>query len=366
MKTEEAREFGGSHRCPYSHRAEEISGPRYDDELHGWVLTRYVDVLAALRSSDLVPTSSNSAKSSELVDDGQRLKMDGPRLKMRAETQEVLSPQQLKIWAGQLLPIARERVRTLCVDRPVDLVAELASPMGLELAVMVTGVRREDAQALRALGEPVSDAAADPSDSALRAVAEKNNGLLRAYFPEGPEPLRDSGFVALSHTIPRLLANAWLALIEHPDAWRELHHHPDRVAQGVEELLRYAGLVRTLYRRAVEDVEVGGLKIRKGERLILRILAANHDPERFAVPEQIEIGYPQSGQLSLGAGGHACVAANLIRMAMVTITAPLLEGFAAAELAGEVPWKGGFGFRFPASLPARLRAGTDRVASSGG
>ena len=51
---------------------------------------------------------------------------------------------------------------------------------------------------------------------------------------------------------------------------------------------------------------------------------------------------------------HACVGASLIRMAAITITSPLLERFAWAELVEPVEWKGGSGFRAPGSLLVRL------------
>jgi cytochrome P450 len=129
------------------------------------------------------------------------------------------------------------------------------------------------------------------------------------------------------------------------------------MGQAVEEMLRYAGLTRTLFRRATEDVDINGLRIPAEDRLVLRILAANRDPERFPQPDQFELACPQSGQLSLGAGPHACVGASLIRMAMIAITRPLLERFSSAHLAGAVEWKGGSSFRSPAALHVLLEEG---------
>jgi cytochrome P450 len=87
---------------------------------------------------------------------------------------------------------------------------------------------------------------------------------------------------------------------------------------------------------------------------VLRVFAANRDPERFSDPGRFDVMRRGTGQLALGAGSHACVGARLIRMAAVTITRPLLERFAWASLVEPVEWKGGSGFRTPASLPVRL------------
>jgi cytochrome P450 len=330
----------------------EIAAPYYDEDLHAWVLSRYADVLAAFRAPGLVPAGAKVKKvpASGDGDSGD----DGPRLRMRAETLDALSPQQLRDWSAELSPIAHDHVCTLPIDRAVDLVTEFAQPLCLRLAVMVTGVDPDDAEELRRIAQPVSEAAAEPYDPVMSAQAAKANLLLRGYFRVGPEPLRDSGFVALSHTVPCLLANCWFALLQHPESWRRLHCAPDLMGQAVEEMLRYAGLTRTLFRRATEDVDINGLRIPAEDRLVLRILAANRDPERFPQPDQFDLACPQSGQLSLGAGPHACVGASLIRMAMIAITRPLLERFSSAHLAGAVEWKGGSSFRSPAALHVLL------------
>jgi hypothetical protein len=89
------------------------------------------------------------------------------------------------------------------------------------------------------------------------------HAALRGRFHSGPEPLRDSGFVALSQTIPCLLGNAWFALIQRPQTWRLLHQHRWFTEQAIQELLRYAGLVRTLYRTATADTDLNGYFVHK-------------------------------------------------------------------------------------------------------
>jgi cytochrome P450 len=330
-----------------SRMAPEIEDPYYDEELEAWVLSRHADVLAAFRSSALWPTGSNSKKKVEPPD-------EKGNLQMRAETVEVLSAAQLREWRERMTPVVKGLIDGLPTDQTVDLVANCARPLCLTLAAMVTGIDLQDAARLQQVAEPVSASAAEPYDQDLRASASSANVELRGCFHSGPEPLRDSGFVALSHTMPSLLANAWYALLQHSEAWRLLHEQSELMEQAMEELLRYAGVARILFRRATEDVDLGGFAIRKGERIVLRVFAANRDPERFSDPGRFDVMRRGMGQLSLGAGPHACVGASLIRMAAVTITRPLLERFAWASLVEPVEWKGGSGFRTPATLLVRL------------
>jgi cytochrome P450 len=319
-----------------------VEAPYFDEALEAWVLTRHEDVLAAFRSASLSPGGTDK------VD-------EGALLQMREETREALSPEQLRTWRERLMPCAEGLVRTLPEGRKVDLLEAYARPACLALAVMVTGADPGDAERLWTLAQPVSAASAEPYDPDLQAEAAAANAQLRGCFHKGPETLRDSGFVALSHTMPCLLANAWYALLQAPDQWELLHRESDLVETAVEELLRYAGLTRIMKRRAVEDVVLGGASLRKGERVILRIIAANRDPKRFVAPNRVNATRRDGGQLTLGAGPHACVAANLIRMAANAITRPLLERFAAGILTETVKWQGGTGFRSPVALQVVLQ-----------
>jgi hypothetical protein len=321
----------------------EIEAPYFDDILKAWVLSKHADILAAFRDSSLCPVGPASEQPSGPSD-------EHARLKIRAEAMAVLSPAQLRAWREQLIPEARALANRLPVEEPVDLMNEYARPLCLFLAAMVTRISRDDAEAFYELAQRISASAAEPFDPALRHSAKSASAELRDYFPSGPEALRDSGFVALSQTMPCVLGNAWFALMQSPQVWSLLHRQPRLMEQAIEELLRYAGLARILSRTATTNIDLGGAFIRKGERILLRIVAANRDPERFSHPNQVDVTRRDVGHLTLGAGPHACVAANLIRMAAFAITHPLVHRFALANPARPTDWQGGSGFRSPKSL----------------
>jgi cytochrome P450 len=116
---------------------------------------------------------------------------------------------------------------------------------------------------------------------------------------------------------------------------------------------------RILFRRATAEVEIGGVRVESGDRVILNILAAHHDPEEFKGPEHLNLHRRYVRHFILGAGPHSCVGAGLIRMAMITVTRPLIEGFSDAALAQPVEFRGGEGFRAPASLVVLLAKGQE-------
>ena len=320
--------------------------PYFDQALNAWVLSRHKDVLAAFRRSALVVTGARSTALPGA--------QDAAMLRMRAETREALSPAQLRLWRNTLSPFVQTLAAALPEGSSVDILRAYVQPACLEAAALVTGIDPENAAALRKTSRVVSASAAEPFDSILRRRAKLANARLRKSFHSPCETLRDSGFVAVAHTMPHLLANAWYALLQSSPEWRLLHAQPDLVEQAVEELLRFAGLTRVLFRRAVEDVDLNGTSVRKGDRVVLRIIAANRDPARFQCPHQVNVKSYDGGQLALGAGLHACVGASLIRMIVVLLTRTLVEQFSELALSGPVRWKGGSGFRSPVALPVRL------------
>jgi hypothetical protein len=313
----------------------EVEPAYFDSVLNAWVLSKHADILAAFRASTLAPTDD---------------KNDTLRSKIRTETIEALSPAQLRAWKEKITPEVQLLAGTLPTVDPVDLMDAYARPLCLSLAAIVTGISGEHSARLNEKAQSVSAAAAEPYDPALRAGAKAANAELRICFHTGPETLRDSGFVALSQTLPCLLGNAWFALLQHPHQWTLLHQQPGLTEQAIDELLRYAGLARTLTRTATADINLNGSSIRRGEQIILRLIAGNRDPERFSHPHQVDVTRADPGHFTLGAGPHACVAAGLIRMAANTITRPLLQRFSPPTPARPIEWAGGSGFRFPRSL----------------
>lgn len=321
-----------------------IEPPYFDKTLDAWVVTRYEDVLAALRSSSL----NVESKVPRTAQDESAL------VTLREDTLQALSPTQLRKWSDAINPTIRERVESLPEGQPVDLLDEYLRPNCLDLASIATSIDPYDAVRLRELARPISAAAAEPYDPELRANAKSVTPELRACFHSKTETLRDSGFIALAHTLPCLLANACYALLENPQQWNLLHRQPELMEQALEELLRYAGLARFIRRQATEDLLLGGASIHQGDQLFLRIIAANHDPARFSQPNELDLRRREGGHLTLGAGSHACVGASLIRMAAIAIIRPLAEFFATAVLTEAVDWQGGSGFCFPKNLTVQL------------
>jgi len=321
--------------------------PYFDNKLNGWILSRHADVSAAFHSPDVVLVGPASKGDFAAVD-------EDARVRMRAETRDALSPVALRAWRRRLLLDARARVAHFDCSQTIDLVRDYAEPLCSALAIMATRPDPLPGRHQLKLASEVSQAAADPFDEHLRYRSKAATAQLGPLFNRGPETMRDSGFVALSSTLVSLLANAWYALARHPQEWSHLHVRPGLVARAMEELQRFAGLTRLLFRRAIADTSINGLSIRKGDRLILNLQAANRDPWRHPHPHQFCVTRARISHFSLGAGPHACVGAPLLRMAAIATTLPLVERFSSVQLVPPIEWQGGIGFVFPVALPVLL------------
>jgi cytochrome P450 len=295
--------------------------PSFDRALDSWVLSRYGDVAAALRDPGLVPASPLSTSAVALG--------EVVHAQFRAEALKILAPAQVRQWEQEFSLRADRRVRALPAGRAVDWMGEFARPWSLEVAGLAAGVAENRLERMGTLARSVFEAAAEPYNTALGADSRRATGELARCFTAAPQ-LYVQMFVALAHTLPAFLGNAWLALVEHPDIWSRLAREPALVPKAIDELLRFAGPAKAQFRRAVAPVTLGRA-IQPGERLILRLDRANRDPERFENPDELRIDRSAADHLAFGAGVHACIGGMLIRSAAGAATRALLGSFGPPE-----------------------------------
>jgi cytochrome P450 len=310
---------------------------------------RYVDVCAALRDPHLWPVGGKR----EIQPDSRD---DAGKLKQRADMLEALSAARVEAWRPQLEALTRDALERLPTDRAVDLLGEFTLPWGLSLAMLVTGADPAAAGRLSDLGSRVFAATgASREEIELRADAAAATAELDRIFETGPIPMGEPAFVALSQTLPRLLASAWLALIRHSHQFAWLRAHPGLLPGAIEELLRYAGIVRRVFRRATANVDIGGVRIAEGELVVLMLASANRDPEQFPDPDRLLLSRPVTGHVALGTGRNSCVGAMVIRMAAAAATGALAAKFVEVQFDSVGDWRTGSGFCFPASVFVTLR-----------
>ena len=122
-------------------------------------------------------------------------------------------------------------------------------------------------------------------------------------------------FGAGHETTVNLIGNGLLALHRNPDQLKLLKDNPQLITNAIEEFLRYDSSVQLTGRVALEDVEVGGKLVAKGESVLCLLGSANRDPAVYPDrPEQLDITRQNVKPLSFGGGIHYCLGAQLARI----------------------------------------------------
>jgi cytochrome P450 len=164
--------------------------------------------------------------------------------------------------------------------------------------------------------------------------------------------------VAGHETTVNLIGNGVLALLQHPDQLRKLKDDPSLIKPAVEELLRYDGPVETSTERfAREDVDMGRTVIPRGEMVLVVLAAADHDPERFSDPDNLDITRTDNRHLAFGKGVHHCLGAPLARMEGQIAISTLLRRMPNLRLKGSpesLSWRPGMILRGLRGLPVEF------------
>jgi cytochrome P450 len=158
--------------------------------------------------------------------------------------------------------------------------------------------------------------------------------------------------IAGNETTTNLIGNGLLALLRHPDQLQALRDDPGRMPAAVEELVRYDGPVQVDGRTAMEDMEIKGRHIQKGQSIVVLIGSANHDPDVFRNPERLDITRKEASHIAFGRGIHHCLGAPLARLEGRIAFEAIIERFADIRLLTDhPPFKDNIVLRSLRSLP---------------
>jgi cytochrome P450 len=250
---------------------------------------------------------------------------------------------------------------------PVNVIGELLGVPAADRAPFQTLVR--DWTMVLDVITPEVLIKADPAAAAIRdylsgLVAERRkqpgNDLISALIAveaEGDRLTEDelltmAGllFAAGFETTSNLLANGLAALLRNRHQAEFLQVDP---GAGVEELIRYDSSVQLVSRVAWEPVELAGVPIEPGERVVAYLGAGNRDPERFHEPDSLDLARADNAPLSFGGGIHYCLGAPLARLEARIAFPALLQRFPDLELDGDAQRRDSLSLRGFTAMPVR-------------
>jgi cytochrome P450 len=363
-----------------------------------WLITRYADVRAALADPrlhkdwagkltgpDWSPDPVTGYLSRHLLNsdppDHTRLR----RLVSKGFTMRRVAGLRPRVEAitTALLDAMTDRVRA--GEAEVDLIEAFAFPLPVIVICELLGVPAGDRDSfkewshamLASVGEPGQfraaatsmyyyfrdlleqkrKAPADDLVSALIAVRDADDAA-ESFDERELVAMLFLLLVAGHETTANLIASGTLALLTHPAELDRLRGDSSLLPGAVEELLRYANpLNHATERFTLEPVEIGGVTIPAREWVLCVTSSANHDPDRFADPDRLDVGRDPGGHVAFGHGIHYCLGAPLARLEGEIAFGALLARFPGLSLAVEpshLRWRPSSLIHGLETLPVRL------------
>jgi cytochrome P450/ferredoxin-NADP reductase len=335
----------------------------FSEALGYWVVTRYLDAKNIFRDTDafspanalekITPNSPeadavlaryNYAMNRTLVNEDEPMHMERRRALLHS-----FLPSELTHHEPMVRRLTQEYIDRFIDRGSADLVDEMLWEVPLSVALHFLGVPEEDMDTLRRYsiahtvntwGRPTPDQQVAVAESVgqfwayagqvldkMRADPSGHGWMQYAIRKqmELPDVVTDSylhsmmmaGIVAAHETTANASGNALRLLLENRRLWEQLCADPSLIPNAVEECLRFSPSIVAWRRIALKDIEVGGIAIPKGDKILLVMGSANHDERHFDHPDVLDFYRENTtDHLSFGYGAHQCMGKNLARMEM--------------------------------------------------
>jgi len=342
-----------------------------------WVISRHEDIKDISRNGELWSTNAKGAVmrlpdgvTSEQLDLTKALLInhDAPEhTRLRKIVSRLFTPRAVASLEENLAIAAHEIVRAAAERNFGNFVDDIATSLPLQAIADLIGVPEADREKLfhwtnciMNTDDPDFDSDPTTANAELMGYAY-NMAEERRRCPADDivtrlieadvdgEAMGDVEFaffvillaVAGNETTRNAMTHGMNAFLDHPEQW-ELFKR-ERPATAVDEIIRWATPVHCFQRTALADVEVGGVQVKKGQRVGLFYSSANYDEAVFDRPFDFDVNRNPNPHLAFGGNGaHFCIGANLARMEIKLIF---------NELADQIPNIAKLG------EPQRLRSG---------
>jgi cytochrome P450 len=196
-----------------------------------------------------------------------------------------------------------------------------------------------------------------PSDDILSTVIHAR--LPDVEPPELTEPELQLFFSLLysagAETTRSASSAGLLALAERPDQWRALRENPALITTAVEEIVRWTAPSAYNRRTATVEVQLAGMPVRAGDKVVFWEASANRDERVFPDAMEFDVGRDPNPHVGFGHGIHFCLGANLARLELRIVLEEALERFETVELAGPPEWTRSNKHTGLRHLPVRFR-----------
>ena len=394
-------------RCPisetpfddhyFSHPYERYTELREDSPVHRvwlpegvpvWLVTRYEDVYAGLNDKRLVRNRrhANADYKNELlpnaVQEGNLHMEDGAaHTRQRRFMNYAFTPRRIEALRPRMNEVADSLLTDIEKAGGGDLMTAFAEPLPIALIVEMLGIPRDMGGDFHMWSDMIMCGVLDDAQKAGRALitytyelmarkrVEPGDDLL-SHWVHGKDVdgngLSDQEVVGMTFflllggyiTTFGSFGTAVLGLLQNPEQAERLRTHPELMPAAVEEFLRWDGSAQNAIRRfALEEMEIAGQTIGKGDTVLLSLGSANRDHRRFADADKLVLDREDNAHLTFGRGPHNCPGKELARIELQVMVSKLLAKFPNLKLAvpaEDIAWRPNYIFRAPRQLPVTV------------
>ena len=333
-----------------------------------WVLTRYQDLYEVSRNQDLFSSHEGGPIIWDLK--GESLKRQQANLMGMEKRQHLamkrlllppFAPRQLAAFEPEIQQAAKEIVDAIAPRGECEFVFDVASRLPVYTFCKLMGIPNEMREQVFRLGNMAADTEnpVEGEESALFQLfaisdalsAEKrekpDDSLLSSLIHNEVDGQRldqlsiNMFFVTMSiagHETTRGTAVHFIRLMhEHPEQYELLKRDPDKhLPNAIDEVLRHSPPVIKFRRTVMEDTEIGGQPVSKGDKVYLSYPAANRDPAVFDDPHRFDITRENASKhLAFGTGPHVCLGARLAHMQLKALLAEIVTRIPDIHPVGE-------------------------------
>jgi cytochrome P450 len=343
--------------------------------------TRYVKDNPGLFSSDDPNTPMKRAFQAHTL-----MRKDGEdHMRERMAMAPAFSPKVIRTdWMPQYMRVAEEYVSRLPRGETVDLFPALAGPYAARGLAILLGIEEASDDDLQHWSQTLIDAAGNfgwqdkPFARSDRANDEMNrlfdslqdrhravpNNSALSVMLNADDPIETTQIysnikIAIGGGInePRDALNTILyGLLTNPNQLAEVKRQNDW-ERAFEEGIRWVAPIQVSSRLVMEDTEIRGCHIPKGDTVMTIQASANRDEDRYEDGESYQVYREKKSHQAFGNGPHFCQGSHVARRAVAAVMLPLLfEKFPNMSIPNldDVIWRG-FGFRGPIQIPIKLQ-----------
>ncbi|WP_033293979.1 cytochrome P450 [Amycolatopsis jejuensis] len=377
----------------------------YDERIGCWVVSRYDDVKAVFEdwhtfSSEnaQAPVRERGPQAKQIMADGGFTAYSGlsarvppEHTRIRKVAAKAFTPRRFKVLEPEIRANVVRLLETM-LARPEhygDLVRDLAydvptitilTLIGADIGQVGTFKRWSDSRSAMTWGDLSDDEQVPHARNLVEYWAECRRLVAEAHETErdslvgdmvrmqaAGDPISDHEIASVCYsllfagheTTTTLISNALRVLLSYPEQWQQVVEDPKRIPAAVDEVLRFSPSIVGWRRRALRDVEIGGVAIPSGADILLLMGSANRDESRFADGESFDLARPNAREhLAFGFGIHYCLGNMLAKLqARIAVeeVARLAPGVRLAADA-EIHFGDNLSFRAPAAVPVTWEA----------